>query len=203
VKNLVGLLWVFLLANSAACVPVYLNLGNNPPPQPNRYESRTIEYSSHDFSRIQGYIAPVIVNEVRFDSLVAPVFFTPDNLRPEMHPDSGYTYDGMVNNTSGYIENCKCVSEIEIISDKLVLRHAYGGRAEGNRDRTNLLWNGKYYKNSSGELVADVIIDSPPSMFRLLIIEPKIFDIVPLQAGANGYIWIHVVGFDHLIRYTY
>lgn len=187
----------------AGCIPVYVRLPSDNAAT-DRYASRTITESSNDPFKTEGFIGPVIINSPRFDSLAAPLFYTHENIRPDLLPTNNrVTYDGMLNNASGYILNCKCVSEVEIINNKLVMKHAHGGTSAGDREQTSLLWNGKHYRTSNGDYVVDVIIDSPKSMYRVLVIEPKVFDITPLQLNDTGHIWIHVVGFDHMIRYLY
>ena len=188
----------------AGCIPVYVRLPPDNTTVSDRYTSRTTTESSNDPFKTEGFVGPVIINSLRFDSLASPLFFTHDNIRPDLLPTNDrVTYDGMIDNASGYILNCKCVSEVEIINNKLVMKHAHAGTSAGDRERTSLLWNGKHYRTSKGEYVVDVIIDSPKSMYRVLVIEPKVFDITPLQINDAGCIWIHVVGFDYMIQYLY
>ncbi len=91
----------------------------------------------------------------------------------------------------------------KIIQNKLLLVHSYGG-GESNRESTKLLWNGKYYQNSSGEYIVDVVLFSDVmDIRRALLTEKKILDVTALQREGVRFVWINLVGYETLIGYAY
>jgi hypothetical protein len=91
------------------------------------------------------------------------------------------TYEGTFHGKVVYIRNCRCLEDPEIVQNKLVVRNVYGG-GESNLESTVLLRNGKYYQNSKGEYIVDVILFSDKvDIRRALIIYTKVIDIAGVK----------------------
>jgi hypothetical protein len=95
------------------------------------------------------------------------------------------------------------LSDVKIIQNKLIVTHSYGG-GESDRENTKLLWSGRHYQNSKGEYMVDLILFSDKiDNRRALLQERKILDIAGVQVKEVNVVWINLLGYDQLIRYSY
>ena|SRR5687767_18253 len=130
-----------------------------------------------------------------YDRLAVDDQFLPSN--------NNITYEATFDGKPVYIRNCKCLRDVKIIQNKLVVTHSYGG-GESNRESTKLLWSGGYYQNSKGEYIVDLILFSDKADLRRAgFHEKKILDVEAVQVKGANLVWINLMGYDRLIRYTY
>jgi hypothetical protein len=184
-SNKVKILFFFQLICCLGCVPLHQQV------------------SDSDDSEIDGYVGPITIDEAKFDSAASLFVYDKMNVDDKFLPSNGITYEGTLGGHMVYVRNCKCLRGVRIVKDKLIVTHSYGG-GESNRTGTVLLWNGRHYQNSRGEDVVDVVLFSDKiDMRRALITEKKILDVKPVQRDGAGFVWINLLGYDGLIKYTY
>jgi hypothetical protein len=179
-------LFFFLLVFCWGCVPVQQQI------------------SETENSEIEGFVGPLIIDDAEFHRIASFSVYDRLTVDDEFLPsNNNITYEGTFGGEMVYIRNCKCMKDIKIIQNKLVVVHSYGGGAS-NRESTKLLWNGKHYQNSKGEYIVDLILFSDKvDIRRALITEKKILDVTGVKAKGGNFVWINLMGYDRLIKYAY
>jgi len=154
-------------------------------------------------AKIEGFVGAWEIDEEKFNQQAAFVVYDRATVSDDLLPSNkNTTYEGTVGGKLVYIRNCKCLNNLSVMENKLVVTHTYGG-GETNRERTVLLSNGKPYQNSRGEYIVDAIIYSPFDNRRAMFQERKVLDLEPAQVKTVNFIWINLLGYDELIRYDY
>jgi len=155
-------------------------------------------------AEIDGFVSALVIDEEQFNRIALPGIY--DRLKVDdllLPTNNNVTYEGTFGGEMVYIHNCKCVRNVKIVKDKLVMTHFYGGSGS-NRESTVLLWNGQYYQNTKGEYIVDVKLYSNKADIGLAgISEKKVLDVAPLQRDNATFVWINLLGYDGLIRYAY
>jgi hypothetical protein len=176
----------FLLLNCVGCVPLQQQI------------------SEREDSEIEGFVGPLVIDEEKFNHVASRSVYDRLNVDDQLLPSNNrVTYESTFGGKQVYIHNCKCMSDIKVIKNMLVLTHSYGG-GESHRESTTLLWNGRHYQNSKGEYIADVMLYSDVvDIHRAMITEKQVFDIKGTQVKDVNFVLIHLIGKDGLIRYAY
>ena len=162
------------------------------------------QISENEDEELEGFVGPLIIDEEKFNHIVSLNVYDRLNVDDQLLPsNNNITYESTFEGKLVYIRNCKCLNDIKVIQNKLVVTHSYGG-GESNRESTKLLWNGMHYQNSKGEYIVDLMLFSDKvDIRRALLREKKILDIAAVQAKEVNFVWINLVGYDRLIRYAY
>jgi hypothetical protein len=169
------------------------------------------QISDAEDAELEGFVGPLIIDEDKFQDIASLSVYDRKNVDEQLLPsNSNITYESTFDGKVVYIRNCKCLSDIKVIQNKLIVTHSHGGDAS-NREATKLLWTGRHYQNLKGEFIVDVMVFSDKidvlsdkvGIRRDLIREKIILDILALQMTDANFVWINLVGYDRLIRYTY
>jgi hypothetical protein len=162
------------------------------------------QISESQAAELEGFVGPLIVDEEKFHRITSSSIYDRMNVDMQFLPsNNNITYESTFGGELVYIRNCKCLENIKIIQSKLIVTHSYGG-GESNRESTKLIWNGVPYKNSKGEYIVDVILFSDKvDIRRAMLREKKILDIAAVQMKDASLVWINLIGYDRLIKYTY
>jgi hypothetical protein len=163
-----------------------------------------VQIAESQDSKIEGFIAPLVIDEGQFNNLLSRSVYQVDPANGQGLPfGDDVTFETKIAGESYYIRNCKCYDNVTITEDKLFVGHRYGGGAS-DREGTVLVWNGKYYKTAKSEYTVDVLSYSDViDIRRAVITDKKIFDITKLQRDDVRVVWIHLVGYDRIIPYEY
>ena len=155
-------------------------------------------------AEIEGFVGPLTIDEERFNHIASLNVYDRLNVDEQLLPsNNNIAYESTFDGKPVYFRNCKCLSDIKIIQNKLVVTHSYGG-GESNRESTKLLWNGRHYQNSKGEYIVDLVLFSDKvDVRRALLRDKKVLDIAAVQVKQVNLVWINLVGYDQLIRYAY
>jgi hypothetical protein len=160
--------------------------------------------AEYEDDETKGFVGPVVIDEKKFYEIASGDVYDRLKVDDQLLPSNNkVTYESTFDGKWVYILNCKCLTNVKIIKDKLVVVHSYGG-GESDREITTLLWNGKHYRNSKGEYIVDVRLYSDKcDRRRAMLHEKKVLDIAPLRANEANFVWINLMGYDGLIRYAY
>jgi hypothetical protein len=176
----------FLFLICLGCVPLYQQV------------------SKIEVSEIEGFVGPLIIDKEKFYRIASTQVYDIMTVDDEFLPSNkNITYEGTFDGDMVYIRNCKCLEDVKIIQNKLFVIHSYAGGGS-DRENTKLLWNGKYYKNSRGEYIVDLILFSDEKdLHRALLREKKILNVEDVQREGVNFIWINLMGYDRMIGYSY
>jgi hypothetical protein len=161
------------------------------------------QVSEREDEEIDGFVCPLVIDEEKVNQ-IAPLNFSDKLvLKDSFEPYKDITYASTFDGKPVFIRSCRCLSDVKIIQNKLSMIHTYGG-GERNKEHTKLLWNGRHYKNAKGEPVVDLIlfVDTNDTR-RAGFIERKILEIAPVQIKEANLVWINLLGYDQLIKYSY
>jgi hypothetical protein len=154
-------------------------------------------------AKIEGFVGAWEIDEEKFNQQAALVVYDRATISDDLLPgNKNITYESTFGGKLVYIRNCKCLNNLSVMENKLVVTHTYGGGAS-NRELTVLLSNGKPYQNSKGEYIVDAILYSPFDNRKAVLQERKVLDLEPAQVKTANFIWINLLGYDGLIRYDY
>jgi hypothetical protein len=160
------------------------------------------QLSEDETEKINGVVEPVVIDEAQFNLRASVFVYDPMTIDGTLLPqNNNRTYEGTFDGKRAYIFR-DLIENAGVIKDKLVLVRGYAG-PNSVPQRTILLWNGRFYQDSKGQYMVDVVLFTDPSMHRALIFEKKIFDLNALQRKGSHSISINLIGYEGLISYTY
>lgn len=174
-------IFCFLLLICQGCVPLQQQIAES------------------EAAQTEGFVGPLIIDQDKFYRIASQKIYGKTPIDDSGHSAYAGTFDG----DAVYIRNCKCLRDAQIIQNKLVVTHSYGG-GESNRNSTELLWNGRHYKNAKGDYIVDVMLHSDKvDIRRALFTEKKVLDVEGVQMEGVRVVWINLLGYDRLLKYAY
>jgi hypothetical protein len=177
----------FLFLTSFGCVPLQQQI------------------TEREDAELEGFVGPLVVDEEYFYFMASSRVYDRLNVDDELLPtNNNITYESTFEGKLVYIRNCECLDDVKILRDKLIFKHSYYGKAS-NLESTRLVWNGRHYQNSKGEHIVDLMLytDQATDIHGIGRLEKKILDVAPVQVKNVNLVWINLVGYDRLIKYTY
>jgi hypothetical protein len=81
-------------------------------------------------AKIEGFVGGWEIDEEKFNQQAALVVYDQATISDDLLPgNKNITYESTLGGKLVYIRNCKCLSNLTVMEDKLVVTHTYGGGA--------------------------------------------------------------------------